>query len=65
MLDNLLTEQQNPASEGIDALSSEGILRVMNGEDLKVAASVTPEIPNIAKAVDAAVAAIEQGGRLF
>ncbi|MEN6533644.1 MAG: N-acetylmuramic acid 6-phosphate etherase [Bryobacteraceae bacterium] len=65
MLDNLLTEQQNPASEGIDALPSEGILRVMNGEDLKVAASVTPEIPNIAKAVDAAVAAIEQGGRLF
>lgn len=65
MLDNLLTEQQNPASEGIDALPSEGILRVMNGEDLKVAASVTPEIPNIAKAVDAAVTAIEQGGRLF
>ncbi len=65
MLDNLLTEQRNPASEGIDTLPTEGILRVMNGEDLKVAASVTPEILNIAKAVDAAVAAIEQGGRLF
>lgn len=65
MLDNLLTEQPNPASEGIDALPSEGILRVMNGEDQKVAASVTPEIPNIARAVDAVVAAIQQGGRLF
>ena len=33
MLDKLLTEQANPASEGIDALGTEQILRVINAED--------------------------------
>jgi N-acetylmuramic acid 6-phosphate etherase len=65
MLGKLLTEQPNPASEGIDALSTEGILQIFNAEDMKVAASVTSEIPNIARLVDVAVAAIKQGGRLF
>jgi N-acetylmuramic acid 6-phosphate etherase len=37
MLDHLLTEQRNPASEGIDALPTEEILRVINREDRKVA----------------------------
>ncbi len=65
MLGKLLTEQPNPASEGIDALSTEGILQIFNAEDMKVAASVTSQIPNVARLVDAAVAAIKQGGRLF
>ena len=65
MLDRLLTEQANPASEDIDALTSEGVLRVIHAEDLKVAAAITPEIPNIAKAVDVIVEALERGGRLF
>ena len=65
MLEHLLTEQPNPASEGIDRLPAEGILRVMNAEDQKVAAAVEREIPNIARAVDAIVSAMQQGGRLF
>jgi len=65
MLENLLTEQRNPASEGIDALPTEEVLRLINAEDLKVAGSVTPEIPRIAEAVEAIVAAIRGGGRLF
>ncbi len=65
MLHRLLTEQANPASHNIDARSTEDILRVINAEDLKVAAAVTPEIPNIARAVDAIVEAIQHGGRLF
>jgi len=65
MLENLLTEQRNPASEGIDALPTEQILRIANAEDLKVAKAVTPEIPRIAEAVEAIVAAIRRGGRLF
>ena len=44
MLDKLLTEQANPASEDIDALGTEQILRVINAEDVKVPAAVTPEI---------------------
>jgi N-acetylmuramic acid 6-phosphate etherase len=65
MLEKLLTEQPNPASEGIDALPTEQILRIINNEDRKVAEAVKPEIPNIARAVDAIVTVIQQGGRLF
>lgn len=65
MLEDLLTEQRNPASEGIDALPTEEILRVINTEDRKVAEAVGREIPNIARAVDAVVEAIQRGGRLF
>ena len=65
MLENLLTEQQNPASASIDALPTEDALRIINAEDRKIADAVEREIPAIARAVDAAVAAIEGGGRLF
>ncbi len=64
-LDRLLTEQRNPASEGIDAKSTVELLRVINDEDARVAASVTPEIPRIAEAVDGIVQRLNQGGRLF
>src|SRR5437867_5364274 len=65
MLERLLTEQQNPASAGIDTLSTEEALRIINAEDHKVADAVEREIPAIARAVDAIVAALERGGRLF
>ena len=42
------------------------MLRVINAEEIRtVADAVEREIPAIARAVDAIVAAIEQGGRLF
>jgi len=65
VLEKLLTEQPNPASASIDALSTEQVLRVINAEDQKVAAAVEREIPAIARAVEAIVAAFERGGRLF
>ena len=65
MLENLLTEQPNPASAHIDALSTEEMLRVINSEDRKVAEAVEREIPAIARAVDAIAAAFQRGGRLF
>jgi N-acetylmuramic acid 6-phosphate etherase len=65
MIENLLTEQRNPASADIDAVSTEEMLGVMNGEDRKVADAVAKEIPAIAKAVDAIAAAMAKGGRLF
>jgi N-acetylmuramic acid 6-phosphate etherase len=60
-----LTEETNSASEGIDSLGTQQILSIINAEDQKVADSVTSEIPNIARAVDAIVAALRTGGRLF
>jgi N-acetylmuramic acid 6-phosphate etherase len=65
MLGELLTEQRNEAASFIDQLSTEEMLRVINREDAAVAAAVQREVPQIAKAVDAVVAAIRGGGRLF
>ncbi len=65
MLDRLLTEQRNPASEGIAARPVEDILRIINAEDAKVAPAVAAAIPDIVKAVDAVVEALSAGGRLF
>jgi N-acetylmuramic acid 6-phosphate etherase len=65
LLENLLTEQVNPASEGIDALPAERILDIINAEDRQVADAVAREIPAIAHAVDAIAAAMRSGGRLF
>lgn len=64
-LDALLTEQANPASAGIDRLSTIEMLRVINAEDRLVAASVTPELPAIASAIDGIVHAFRNSGRLF
>ncbi len=64
-LQDLLTEQPNPASASIDSLATEEVLRIINAEDRKVAQAVEGEIAAIARAVDAIVAAFERGGRLF
>ena len=65
MLEHLLTEQPNPASEGIDALPTGEILRIINDEDANVAGAVARELPAITRAVDAIVTAFERGGCLF
>ena len=65
MLEQLLTEQRNPASAAIDTVDTEAALRIMNREDAKVAAAVEREIPAIARAVDAIRDALARGGRLF
>ncbi len=63
--DDLLTEQPNPASERIDALDAEAILRLMNQEDRKAAEAVAAAIPSIARAVETIAKALRCGGRLF
>lgn len=65
MLGELLTEQRNEASRSIDQLSTAEMLQVINREDAAVAAAVAEEVPHIAQAVDAVVAAMRRGGRLF
>ena len=65
LLNNLLTEERNPASMDIDLLSTEGILRVINQEDQKVPLAVAQEVPQIAKAADLVAEAFRNGGRLI
>jgi N-acetylmuramic acid 6-phosphate etherase len=59
------TELQNPRTRGLDTKSAIEIVRVLNREDAQVAAAVRRELPNIARAVDAIVASLGDGGRLF
>lgn len=64
-LAHLLTETRNPASNRIDAVSTELMLHIINDEDATVADRVREQIPNIATAVDAIHERVAQGGRLF
>jgi N-acetylmuramic acid 6-phosphate etherase len=64
-LNNLPTEERNSASMKIDLETTDGILRIINQEDQKVASAVAREIPRIAQAVDLICEAFRQGGRLF
>ncbi|MDO4776822.1 MAG: N-acetylmuramic acid 6-phosphate etherase [Cardiobacteriaceae bacterium] len=64
-IDHLATEKRNAASLEIDRGTSLDIVRIINAEDAKVAPAITPELPAIAKAVDAIVAALQSGGRLI
>jgi N-acetylmuramic acid 6-phosphate etherase len=59
------TEQRNPRSKKLDRMKALEIVRLMNREDRKVAIAVGREIPTITRAVDAIVAGIRNGGRLF
>ena len=65
LTEHRLTEQRNAASKNLDRMTSVEIVRLMNREDRKVAAAVGREIPAIARAVDAIVRGMRNGGRLI
>lgn len=58
------TEQRNPRTLAIDAVGTTEILQLVNAEDARVAGAVRAAIPEVAKAVDAAVEAVRSGGRV-
>jgi N-acetylmuramic acid 6-phosphate etherase len=64
-LDARLTEQRNPRSTRIDQLSSLEIVDLINAEDRLVAAAVSDERQQIARAIDIVVDCMRQGGRLI
>jgi len=59
------TERPNPRTTGIDQLSTREILARLNAEDARVPAAVRRTLPQVARGVDAIVAAWRQGYRLF
>jgi N-acetylmuramic acid 6-phosphate etherase len=59
------TEQTNPNTTNIDSLPTLDALRVINGEDKKVAEAVERVLPAIAQAVDAIAERLARGGRLI
>src|SRR6266576_487907 len=60
-----LTEQENPRTEQISALSTADIVRLMNDEDARVPAAVAEVLSDVTRAVDEIVKRIQAGGRLF
>ncbi len=59
------TEQRNAASKNLDRMTAREIVHLMNREDRKVAVAVGRENAAIARAVDAIVGGIRNGGRLI
>jgi N-acetylmuramic acid 6-phosphate etherase len=64
-LEQLLSEERNPRTLGIDLMSSAEIVRTINAEDRIVPEAVGRVLPQVAEAVDAIVAAFNAGGRLI
>lgn len=60
-----LTEQVNPATEGLDRLPTIEMLRVINEQDRTVADAVASQLPHIAAAVDVIAESLRNGGRLI
>lgn len=65
LLQHLMTESQNEASQGFDTKSALEIARIINHEDAKIAAAVKKAIPEIAQVIDHVARAMRDGGRLI
>lgn len=61
----LNTEKRNAATMELDNLSTMEFLNIMNKEDNKVIEAVNAVLPQIEKAVDVIVSALQKGGRLI
>jgi N-acetylmuramic acid 6-phosphate etherase len=64
-LDQLVSEERNPRTMGIDLMSSDEIVAVINAEDRLVPDAVRKTLPRVARAIDAIVTAFNSGGRLI
>jgi N-acetylmuramic acid 6-phosphate etherase len=65
MLQDLRTERSNEATLDLDRKSALEIARLINAQDATVAAAVARALPQIARAIDLAAAALRNGGRLI
>ena len=65
LLQQLITESQNEASQGLDTKSALEIARIINHEDAKVAGAVKKAIPEIAEVIDQVARSLREGGRLI
>lgn len=65
LLQQLITESQNEASQGLDTKSALEIARIINHEDGKVSAAVKKALPEIAEVIDQVARCLRDGGRLI
>jgi N-acetylmuramic acid 6-phosphate etherase len=60
----MLTEERNPDTMNLDVLETVDLVKTIQQEDHKIAEAVAKVVPQIANAVDRAVIALNQGGRM-
>ncbi len=65
LLQQLTTESQNEASQGLDTKSALEIARIISHEDAKVAGAVKKALPEIAAVIDQVARSLRDGGRLI
>ena len=64
-LESMTTETRNPDTMELDRMTPLEVVTAMNREDARVPAAIAPQLPNIAKVVEWAIASLEAGGRVF
>ena len=64
-LGSLVSETRNPQTMDLDCLSTLEMVQRFNQQDALVATAVEKTLPEVAKAVDAASASLQAGGRLI
>lgn len=64
-LSGLQTEAINDCTSHIDSVSTRDMCAMINNEDLKVAASVTPCLNDIARAIDLLLPRVRRDGRVI
>ncbi len=65
LLQQLITESRNAASQGFDTKSALDIAKIINHEDAKIASVVKKAIPEIAEVIDQVARCLRDGGRLI
>ena len=61
----LNTEKRNPDTYGIDKMSTEEMLRIINNENANVTLAVEKALPEITAVCEHVTSAIKAGGRIF
>ena len=64
-LKNMSTETRNQNTMNLDIMSPLEVVTVMNQEDARVPAAITPALPQIAQCVTWAIQSVENGGRII
>lgn len=64
-LGSLVSESRNPATMGLDEMSTLDMVAAFNYEDSKVPEAIRTVLPQVAQAVDMAAASFKAGGRLI
>lgn len=64
-INHLITESRNPKTMNLDEMSTLEFLTVMNEEDATIAKNIKIALPQIDKAVQSIINALNQGGRLI